>query len=369
MNNIKVFQQLSLASLLILGVSVSAADVKPTVVLDTNYTYNFNGPGISTDLVTSPQNALRYNDRGHNQFEVNQAAIGVKKTDAPVKYEAAIWAGTLADLAGKDGGTGTPNRVYSLIKVANVTYGEEGAWSLTGGKFTFSSMGYENGDSHKNWNYGRSWGYQMMPKRTLGLKFIYPVSDMLRAEVVVSNGADRHLSNNLGKLIGLNFVYGEEKSTMANIGATYSPERSLRTGGQRLTVALNAKHMFDETMGAGFAGNMAQGRYDGTDAAGNAVPGLRWSTAFYGMKSFMADHQSALRIEYARDGQGAFVGNAMKNDLLGVTLTHKYMATANLAFWGEMRWDGGNRRFWSTSDTAVTKASLWTATLAATFTM
>jgi hypothetical protein len=40
---------------------------------------NFNRPGLSTDLVNAPQNAFRYNDRGHNQFNLNQAAVGLKK--------------------------------------------------------------------------------------------------------------------------------------------------------------------------------------------------------------------------------------------------------------------------------------------------
>jgi hypothetical protein len=381
-NNKKLIIKLGFIGLAAFGLNSYATDIKPTAVLDTNYTYNFNRPGVSTNLVTNPQNSLRYNDRGHNQMNLNEASIGFKKANDPVGFEMSLWAGTQAGVESSD-------NVYGLIKRANVTYGDPGAWNLTVGKFGFH-LGYEESESHNNWNYSRSYAYQLLPKFGLGVHSIIPFSEVFHLHLTLANGADRHTDNNSGKLVGLNLHYGEGRATEFNVGATYSPERDNHNGHHRSSVGLNVRHMYSDNMGIGFAGAYVHGRFEevrdlsGMTAAEIAaaaalanltvedysklVAANRWSLALYGMMSFWADHQTALRLELARDSAGAYIKNASNNNLFAGTLSHKYLATANLSFWGELRWDNANRNLFNAHDSRDRK-NMWTTTLAATLSL
>jgi hypothetical protein len=337
------------------------SDLTGHVYLDSSFQYNFNRPPVSSNIVTSPQNNYRAYDRAHYQFVLNQARVGLSYDANPVGFDLQIGAGPQLDTL--NSADGTVERTFANIRRAVVRWGND-TIGLEIGRFD-ALTGLERIDSVDNWNYSRSFTFtNSQPKTFTGLRFNWSLVESVMLSLIYSNGADRNMDNNRGKLYGLRVARETDKSTL---GLSYfaSPERAASSAKWRNTVTVFGKYMVTNTAGLGIDASFVNGDDEtiGTAQVGSA---RQYGTALYGTISLASDHWTSVRGEWFRDEHGMITQLNKQVDLFGAALTHRFNASRNLSLWAEARWDGAGENIYFGKSGTTTEKNQVTGLLGAT---
>jgi len=360
-------------------------DTTVNAVVDTYYGLNFNRPlgGI---------NLLRVNDVLSNTFSVNQTGIILErapKVDEGRRFGARIdlmFGQATESFQGSAVNELRP-QVYRHIWQAYGSYVTSLGKGLTVdlGKFA-SPIGIETNYTKDNFNYSRSYWFNILPFYHLGFRVAYPLNDKFTATYWLVNGINQSEDFNAWKsqaaLLTLkptrritaqvNYYTGQEGRVRTSIlNPTFpilptqpglSPDQvQPRPNGRmhifdlyatfnvtdNLTFALQADNLVDRSFNnsppSGINGGAAYVRYQFS-------PGF----ALAGRFEYVGDHLSD-------DGVSLFTGQdqALKES----TLTAEYKFAEGFLARGEYRRDWSNRPFFLTATPGVLKKEQNTATL------
>lgn len=359
------------AALTVVAVSSAfAADrgdsgVKVNALVDGYYQYNFNKPPVSTDLVGSSQSAYRQDSRGHRQFDLNQARVGVSK-GGTAGFDLQVGMGTQLQVLNTV--DSARSAAYQYIRKATVNVNHD-RMSFAFGRFD-TDFGYERIDSVDNMNYSRSFAHSNdRPLYLTGLLFGYDFGNGFSTKLAVANGVNRFTDNNRAPSYMAQVNYGAGETT---VGLHYvgGPETGKNSADWRHNVNLNAKHNYSKTLLTGGEFMFTQGvnEFVGTDIFGNVYKtSTRFGVALYGSVSVLEDHWDSLRAEWYSDRQGYVAQTNSGTRYFTVTGTHRYKYTQNLSVWGEVRWDNANADRYRNSNGDFNKNNQFTLLAAATY--
>lgn len=344
-------------------VSIGSSGVNLVGSVDAYFTYNFNEPANSDNPGVASQNLYRAYDRGSRQFQINETTVGFTKAADPVGFSLQVGQGTLYSvLNANESDTG-----FQYVRDANVSY-ESGKFSVVMGRFD-SGFGFENITSAKNWNYSRGLQFtNAQPYFYTGAKAAYSFGSGWMVGAGVVNGVDRFSDNNVGKTLPIVIGWGD-KDTNVTANAVLGSEADGSSRNLRRTLGFTASHMYSKMVGLAIDGTWMN-EHDGiVIPASSKGPATKrnadvYALSGYLMTSFWDNHQDNLRLEWFRDNDGLITATA--RNISAITLTHRYMVTKNMSFWGEFRYDTSEVDSFYDDNGLVKKNNQSTLTVAAT---
>jgi hypothetical protein len=177
--------------------------------VESYWQFNFNLPANNVT-------AWRGFDVRHNTFTLSTAVVGASWSYRSIQGNLALQFGQTPELYyGAEprrervtGGAATNPEVWKLIQYANVGIRVPGTQSvlLEAGLF-LSPIGNESMAMHDNWNLSRSNLFYGLPYYHTGLRLNWSPSERHRLSVMVSNGWNSIVDNNIAKSISVAYTY------------------------------------------------------------------------------------------------------------------------------------------------------------------
>jgi hypothetical protein len=203
------------------------------------------------------------------------------------------------------------------------------------GKFV-TSMGYEviEGYDGYNDNYSHSFlfGYAI-PYTHTGMKATFAFSDRLSALLMVVNGWDNAVDNNLSKSLGGQVSVQPTEGMTVSANYMVGPEKSDNESDNRQLVDLVASYAPDSSVMVGLNGDYGTEQHSAR-SGGAAV----WVGAAGYLRLILADNVSlCLRAEQFEDKDGLRTG--VKQKLREVTLTPAFKVSPEFIVRGDLRLD------------------------------
>ncbi|MGH9835139.1 MAG: porin [Blastocatellia bacterium] len=360
-------------------------DTTVNVVVDGYYGYNFNRPlgGI---------NLLRAYDVLSNSFSLNQA--GVVFEHAPKVEEGRRFGARLDLMFGQATETLQGSainelrpQVYRHVWQAYGTYAAPLGKGLTVdfGKFA-SALGYETNYTKDNFNYSRSYWFNILPFYHFGFRASYPINDKLTAAYWLVNGINQSEDFNAWKSQAVlltfkptsritaqaNYYSGREGRVRTSIlNPTFpvlptqpglSPNEIRPEPDGRLHI-IDAYATFNATDRLTFA---FEGDYLINRSFDNSPPSGINGGAAYARYQFSPGFALAGRFEYVGDNlsdDGVSLFTGLDQDLKEVTLTAEYKFAEGFLIRGEFRRDWSNQPIFLTATPGALKKEQNTATL------
>ncbi len=205
--------------------------------LDFYLQHNFNNPSIvpSTGNTLRPaQTKIRYYDIYSDSFQLNAAALSVRKNASPVGFRIDFAFGSWADQNSAD-------EVGKHLATAFITFKPTDRLTLNVGKLN-THMGLELPYAQDNFNYSRMFLYGYgLPFWHTGVQLEYKWSDQLTTSVFVNNGWAIDLyDNNNTKSVGAQVIYTPSDSVTLVYGIISGPEQAGDDVNVRTTHNFNA---------------------------------------------------------------------------------------------------------------------------------
>lgn len=309
--------------------------------LDFYLQHNFNNPAIvpSTGNVLRPaQTKIRYYDIYSDSFQLNAAALSVRKAASPVGFQIDFAFGSWADQNSAD-------EVGKHLATAFITFKPMDRFTINVGKLN-THMGLELPYAQDNFNYSRMFLYGYgLPFWHTGVQLAYEWSDQLTTSFFVNNGWAIDLyDNNNTKSVGAQVVYKPSDTVTLVYGMISGPEQAGDDVNVRTT------HNFNASWKAAQSLTLALDSVYGRDTT---AAGLQEWSAVAAMAKVMltSDFWLSPRFEIFNDKNGYLISGVTggRHQLYGATLT----ATKD---WGkgfetrlEARHDRSNQAVFSSS--------------------
>jgi hypothetical protein len=359
-------------------------DTTVNVTLDGYYGYNFNRPvgGI---------NLLRAYDVSSNSFSLNQAAVVIER--APNLEAGRRWGLRLDLQYGQATETVQGNaaneprpQVYRPVWQAYGTYVLAVGKGLTVdfGKFA-SSLGYETNYTKDNFNYSRSYFFNLLPFYHFGFRSKLPLNDKVTVMYHLMNGTQQSEDFNgfkshhfavvvtpTRRISGqVNYYFGQEQHDRnPALNPTFAPVASqpgLSTGVIR-PVPSGRLHIFDTYYTFNVTKNLTlavEGDYVVGRVFRESPPATVWGGAGYARYQLTPKFAVAGRLEYLSEkvsSAGALfsgVSQALKEN----TITAEYKFADGFLGRAEYRRDFSNQPFFLSEQSGRLKKEQNTATL------
>jgi hypothetical protein len=281
--------------------------------LDFYIQHNFNNPPIvpSTGNTIRPaQTKIRYYDIYSDSFQLNAAALSVRKNASPVGFRIDFAFGSWADQNSAD-------EVGKHLATAFITFKPTDRLTLNLGKLN-THMGLELPYAQDNFNYSRMFLYGYgLPFWHTGLQLEYKWSDKVTTSFFINNGWAIDLyDNNNTKSVGAQLIYTPSDSLTLVYGMISGPEQTGDDVNVRTTHNLNA------TWKATPALTLALDSVYGRDTTAGAL--REWSAVAAMAKVMLtSDFSISPRFEVFNDKDGYLIPGATsgRHFLYGATLT------------------------------------------------
>ena len=336
-----------------LGQVLGASGVSLSGFIDASGIYDNNGSTAFVDSTNTPTGTLsRAYDNGVNSFNIQMLELALTK--APTEG----WGGALVLNAGPDANVDhsypMSSANYFDIQQAYVSYQSGGA-KLEVGKFA-TLIGAEVIESPDNWNFSRSWGFELGPYTHTGVRLSYALSDKVSVTVGANDGWDVMSTNGVAPKSGeAQITFKPTSSSYLSVQATMGHEvaNGLYSGvgpgdpnaiyGTRSIV--DTVDSWDINSKVSVMVDAAYGEQKGANSLSpTATPGLQtvkwWYVIPYLNYHINDQWRVALRYQHFDDKDGFRTGVAQK--LNAGTITLAYMPAASTEVRAEYRYDKSN---------------------------
>jgi putative OmpL-like beta-barrel porin-2 len=360
-------------------------DTTVNVTVDGYYGYNFNRPlgGI---------NLLRAYDVLSNSFSLNQAGVIFEhepKVDEGRRFGARLdlmYGQATETLQGSAVNELRP-QVFRHLWQAYGTYIAPLGNGLTTdfGKFE-SPFGYETNYTKDNFNYSRSYWFDILPNYHFGLRAAYPFGDKLTATYLLVNGINQSEDFNAWKSQAVLLTFKPTNGITAQVSYYGGREGRVRTSILNPTFPvlptqpglspdevepepngrihiLNAYATLNVTNRLKFA---FEGDYEINHAFSNSPPSCINGGVAYARYQLPRGFALAGRFEYVGDNlsdDGVSLFSGLDQDLKEITVTAEYKFNEEFLLRGEYRRDWSNKQFFLTDAPGVLKKEQNTAML------
>jgi hypothetical protein len=332
---------------------LDASGVNLSGFIDTSAIYDKNGSTAFVDSNNATTGtASRAYDQAVNSFNVQMMELALSK--APTQG----WGGALVLNAGPDANVDhsypMSTSSYFDIQQAYVSYQSGGA-KLEVGKFA-TLIGAEVIESPDNWNFSRSWGFELGPYTHTGVRLSYALNDKVGFTIGANEGWDNMSTNGVApKSAEAQITYKPTDSSYLSVQATGGHEvaNGLYSGvTPGATNALYGTRSIINTVDSWDITNKVSVMIDASYAeqkganslAANAPTGLQtvkwWYVIPYLNYHINDQWRVALRAQYFDDKDGFRTGVAQK--LKAGTITLAYMPDASAEVRAEVRYDKSN---------------------------
>jgi hypothetical protein len=328
---------------------LDASGVSLSGFIDASGIYDNNG----TTAFTSGTSSRAY-DNGVNSLNIQMLELALTK--APTEG----WGGALVLNAGPDA---TIDHSYPMtadnfdIQQAYVSYQSGGA-KLEVGKFA-TLIGAEVIESPDNWNFSRSWGFELGPYTHTGARLSYALSDKASVTVGVNNGWDIMTAFSDAKSVEAQITYKPTDSSYLSVQATSGHESNTgsnpsTTFGTRTIV--DTVDSWDINSKVSVMVDAAYGEQKNAISLATGSTGLPQMVKWWYVIPYLNYHindmwRLALRYQHFDDKDGFRTGVAQK--LNAGTITLAYMPSSAAEVRAEYRYDKSNvKSFVSTKGTS-----------------
>jgi hypothetical protein len=316
--------------------------------LSTSYTYNFNRPPSQT-------NQLRVFDLDHDSLTLDAFELVVQRPangpgEAGFRVDA-VAGSTIPRVSAASGlfrdvDTGTAQdfdlQQATISYVAAIGRGLR----IDVGKFT-SHMGYEVIEGYDGFNDNASrsflFGYAV-PFTHTGLRFSYPFSDKISAQLHLVNGWDNARDNNAAKSLGAQVAVNLSPRLSLIVNGMIGPEQADNTGDMRSMLDAIAIWKASDLLSFGL--NLDYGHEQNLPDAGHSA---EWKgAAVYARIAFSPRFALCLRGEVFDDVDGVRTGTPQR--LTEVTLTPELRLNAHAILRGDLRLDRSDQAVFEADD-------------------
>ena len=333
---------------------LDASGVSVSGFIDTSAIYDNNGSTAFVDANNKTTGtASRAYDQAVNSFNLQMLELAISK--APTEG----WGGTLVLNAGPDANVDhsypmSTNSSYFDIQQAYVSYQGGGA-KLEVGKFA-TLIGAEVIESPDNWNFSRSWGFELGPYTHTGVRLSYALNDKTTVLIGANEGWDVMSTNGVApKSAEAQITYKPTDSSYLSVQATSGHEvaNGLYSGvnpgdanaiyGTRSIIDTVDSWDINSTVSVMLDAAYAE-QAGANRLATNALPGLQtvkwWYVIPYLNYHINDKWRAALRYQYFDDKDGFRTGVAQK--LQAGTITLAYAPNASTEVRAEYTYDKSN---------------------------
>lgn len=327
---------------------LDASGVSMSGFIDTSAIWNSN----KTTAFTSGTSSRAY-DNGVDSFNVQMLELALSKT--PTEG----FGGALVLNAGPDANvdhsypmTNTNN--YFDIQQAYVSY-TTGGLTVEAGKFA-TLIGAEVIESPDNWNFSRSWGFELGPYTHTGVRASYALSDKSTITVGVNNGWDVLDASGVATKSGeaqINFKPTD--SSYLSVQGTLGQEPASGSYGAAGTVygtrsILNTVDSWDINSTVSVMLDAGYGEQKNATSLAAGAPATLGTVKWWYVTPYLNYHindmwRVALRYQYFDDKDGFRTGVAQK--LKAGTITLAYAPNASSEVRAEYRYDKSNVKAFS----------------------
>lgn len=213
------------------AMTIGPATLAVQGLVDTYYMYNLTGH--DTDLQAPSEQVVdgRVFDILSNNFSLNYAKIATELKADPVGFRIDLgygYTGLVLNSSGASGSGATATDPYALtnyatsfvIQQAFATANFGPMFTLDAGRFV-TTAGAEVIESHLNWNYSRSFLFNIIPFQHTGLRLHIRPTDMVTVQVSVVNGWNNDPDNDDSKTYGLSLALAPPETGTNIVATTY----------------------------------------------------------------------------------------------------------------------------------------------------
>lgn len=320
------------------GAAVAHAQDAPKVevngLLDVYAGYNFNNP--PSDANGTNQNVVRAFDQRSGSLSLSLLELTLQSKPEPVGFTLTLSAGKTADLVHYNLGEDK----FKLFQQAFLTT-SAGNWTVDVGKFV-TALGAEVIESSANDNYSRSLPFvYAIPFYHTGIRASTSLGSGWGLQATLVNGWDVTEDNNSKKSFHLAVNYADERLNFI---------QNVITGDEAIAPASGARTVWDTVLFYTLGADKVGLNFDyGEDKSSSA----KWlGYAVYYRRALPKGRVLALRYSYLDDKDAFRTGVAQK--LSEFTITYEYPIGSSISRF-EVRFDSSNQPFFLNDAGAAAK--------------